>query len=87
MIQENMPEHKHSCRASNPFPTDYDPDLGTIAELDEELVTYYQSQMVFCVGLLNWGGLALQHKYHFWLHMLHSQERDTYRQYFIYMPT
>ena len=26
-IQENMAEHKHSCRASNPFPTDYDSDL------------------------------------------------------------
>ena len=50
MIQENMPEHKHSCRASNPFPTDYDPGLDTIAELDEELVTYYQSQ----IGILCW---------------------------------
>ena len=35
-MQENMPEHKHSCRGSNPFQTDYDPDLDTTAELDEE---------------------------------------------------
>ena len=49
-IQENMQEHKHSCRASNPFPTDYDPDLDTTAELDEEQATYYQSQM----GILHW---------------------------------
>ena len=83
-IQENMTEHKHSCRDSNPFPTDYDPDLDTTAELDEVHATYYQ---VFCVGLLNWGGLTLQQKYHCWLHMLHSQERDTYRQYFVFMPT
>ena len=37
-IQENMPE----CRASNPFPADYDHDLDTTAELDEEQATYYQ---------------------------------------------
>ena len=49
-IQVNMPEHKHSCRASNPFPTDYDPDLDTTAELDEEQATYYQSQ----IGILCW---------------------------------
>ena len=38
-IQENMPEHKCSCRASNPLPTDYNPDLDTIAEMDEEQAT------------------------------------------------
>ena len=42
-IQENMPEHKHSSRATNPFPTDYDPDLGITNELDEDQATYYQS--------------------------------------------
>ena len=35
-IQENIPEHKHSSRATNPFPTDYDPDLDTTNELDED---------------------------------------------------
>ena len=49
-IQENMPEHKHSCRASNPFPTDYYPDLDTTAEFDEEQATYYQSQ----IDILHW---------------------------------
>ena len=49
-IQENMPDNKHSCRASNPFPTDYDPDLDTTAELDEEQATYYQSQ----ISILHW---------------------------------
>ena len=44
-IQEKMPQHNHGCRASNPFPTDYDPDLDTTAELDEEQATYYQSQI------------------------------------------
>ena len=53
-IQENMPEHKHSCRASNPFPTDYDPDLDTTAELDEEKATYYQSQVGILHGIVNW---------------------------------
>ena len=27
--QENMPDHKHSSRATNPFPIDYDPDSDT----------------------------------------------------------
>ena len=45
-----MAEHKHSFRASNPFPTDYDPDLDTTAELDEKEATYYQSQ----IGILQW---------------------------------
>ena len=44
------PEHKCGCRASNPFPTDFDSDLDTTAELDEEQATYYQSQM----GILHW---------------------------------
>ena len=34
-IWENMPQHKHSSRATNRFPTDYDPDLDTTNELDE----------------------------------------------------
>ena len=49
-IQQNMAEHKHSSRASNPFPTDYDPDLDTTVELDEEQATYYQFQ----IGILHW---------------------------------
>ena len=49
-IQENMAEHKHSCRSSNPFPTDDDPDLDTTAELDEEQAAYHQSQ----IGILHW---------------------------------
>ena len=49
-IQENIPEHKHSSRATNPFPTDYDPDLDTTNELDEDQATYYQSQ----IGILHW---------------------------------
>ena len=44
-IQENMPAHKHSSRATNPFPTDYDPDLDTTNELDEDQAIYYQSQI------------------------------------------
>ena len=49
-----MPGQKHrsSCRASNPFPTDYDPDLDTTAELVEERATYYQSQ----ISILHWIG-------------------------------
>ena len=42
--------YKHSSRATNPFPTDYDPDLGTTNELDEDQATYYQSQ----IGILHW---------------------------------
>ena len=49
-IQENMAEHKHSCRTSNPFPTDYDPDLDTTAELGEEQATCYEST----IGILHW---------------------------------
>ena len=45
-----MLEHKHGCRASNPFPTDYDPDLDTTAELVEEQATYCQSQ----IGTMHW---------------------------------
>ena len=86
-IQENLPEHKQGNRATNPFPTDYDPDLDTTNELDEDQETYYQSQIGICVGLLNWEGLILQQKYHFWLHMLHSQEKDIYKQYSTYIPT
>ena len=44
-IQQNMPEHRHGSRPSNPFPTGYDPDLDTTAELDEEQATYDQSQI------------------------------------------
>ena len=49
-IKENMPEHKHNSRTTNPFPTDYDPDLDTTNELDEDQATYYQSQ----IGILHW---------------------------------
>ena len=49
-VQENKPGHKHSSRATNPFPTDYDPDLDRTAELDEEQATYYKSQ----IGILWW---------------------------------
>ena len=49
-IWENMPEHKNSSRTTNPFPTDYDPDLDTTNELDEDQPTYYQSQ----IGILHW---------------------------------
>ena len=44
-IWENMPEHKHSSRATNPFPIVYDPDLDTTNEFDEDQATYYQSQI------------------------------------------
>ena len=44
-----MPEHKHRSRATNPFPTDYDPDLYPTVELDEEQASYYQSQ----IGILH----------------------------------
>ena len=49
-VQENMPGHKQGNRATNPFPTDYDPDLDTTNELDEDQATYYQSQ----IGILHW---------------------------------
>ena len=49
-IWENMPELKHSSRATNPFPTDDDPDLDTTNELDEDQATYYESQ----IGILHW---------------------------------
>ena len=39
-IQWSTPEHKHGYRASNPFPTEFDPDLDTTAELDEKQATY-----------------------------------------------
>ena len=45
-----MPEHKHRNRATNAFPTDYDPDLDTTVLLDEDQATYYQSQ----IGILHW---------------------------------
>ena len=44
-IQENMPEHKHSTRATNPFPTDYDPDLDTTKELDEDQMTEFRQPL------------------------------------------
>ena len=44
-IQENMPEHKHTSRATNLFPTDYDPDLDVTYELDEDQATFYQSKI------------------------------------------
>ena len=31
-------------------------------------------KLEFCIGLLNWEGLILQQKYHFWPHMLHSKK-------------
>ena len=49
-VQENMPEHKHSSRATNPFAKDYDPDLDTTVELDEDQATYNQPQ----IGILHW---------------------------------
>ena len=49
-IQENVPESKHSSRATNPFPTDYHPYLDTTNELDEDQATYYQPQ----IGILHW---------------------------------
>ena len=48
-----MPGHKQGNRATNPFPTDYDPDLDTTKELDEDHTTYYQSQIAILTGLLN----------------------------------
>ena len=45
-----MPEHKQGNRATNQFPTDYDPDLDTTNELDEDQATYYLSQ----IGILHW---------------------------------
>ena len=86
-IQENIPEHKHGCRASNAFATDYDPELETTAELDEEQATYDQSQIGILHSIVELGRIDIEQKYHSWLHTLHSQERDTYRQYFIYRPT
>ena len=48
-VHKNMPERKHSSRATNPFPTHYDPDLDTTVELEEDQQTYYQSQ----IGILH----------------------------------
>ena len=49
-IQENMAEHWHRCRASNPSPTDYDPDLDATAELGGEHAIYWHFQ----IGILHW---------------------------------
>ena len=45
-----MPDHKYSSRVTNPFPTEYDPDLDTTNEIDEDQATYYQSQ----IGIMHW---------------------------------
>ena len=45
-----MPENRQGNRATNPFPTDNDPDLDTTNELDEDQATYYQSQ----IRILHW---------------------------------
>ena len=45
-----MPGHKQGNRATTPFPTNYDPDLDTTNELDEDQATYYQSR----IGILCW---------------------------------
>ena len=50
-IQENMPKHKHHSRTSNPFPTEYDPDLDISAELNEGQATYYQSEFGMDCGI------------------------------------
>ena len=50
--QENMPEHTQGNRATNPFPTDYDPDLDTTNELDEAKQHIINPKLEFCIGLL-----------------------------------
>ena len=45
-----MSGHKQGNRATNPFPTGYDPDLDTTNEFDEDQATYSQSQ----IGILHW---------------------------------
>ena len=49
-VQENTPGHKQGNRATNPFPTDNDPDLDTTNEHDEDQAAYYQSK----IGILHW---------------------------------
>ena len=55
-IQENMPEHKHSSRATIPFPTDYEPDLLTTMNLMKTKQHIINPELEFCIGLLNWEG-------------------------------
>ena len=57
-IGESMAE-QHGCQASNSFPTDYDPDLDTTAELDEEQPTYYQSQIVMLCWIVELGRIDI----------------------------
>ena len=38
----------------------------------------------FCIRLLNWEGLILQQKYHFWLHILHSRKGHLQTVFHIY---
>ena len=58
-IQENLPGHEHSSRASNPLPTDYDPDLDTTNKLDEDQATYYQSQIGIWQGIVELGRIDI----------------------------
>ena len=86
-VHENMPEHKHGCRASNPFPTDYDPDLDTTAELDEEQATYYQSQIDILIWIVELERIDIATEVSLLASHVALPKRDTYRQYFIHMLT
>ena len=76
-IQENMPEHKHSCRASNFY-------LDTTAELDEEQTTYYQSQISTLHWIVELGRIDIATDTSLVASHIALPRRDTYRLYFIY---
>ena len=86
-VQENMPGHKHSRRATNPFPTDYDPDLDTTNELDKDQATYSQSQ----IGILHWivelGTIDIATEVSLLASHVALPRTDIYKQYSTYIPT
>ena len=87
-IQENMPEHKHSYRASNPFPTVYDPDLDTTAKLDEEQATYYQPQIGILCWIVELGRIDIATEVSLLAsHVALLRKGDLQTAFHIYMPT
>ena len=44
-------------------------------------------KLEFCIEWLNWEELILQQKYHFWPHMLHSQELQTVFHIYAYLKS
>ena len=62
-------------------------NLDTTAELDEEHTTYYQSKIDILHWIVELRMIDIATEVSLLASPVDSQERDTYRQYFIYMPT